>query len=143
MRLRWIGAGLMGLALVAGCGPSGPKTVQVSGTLRIQGKPVEGVEVQFIAEKFAGLGKTNAEGKYRLAAVPGRNKVSFRKFDGGPLKDDPGAGMDAGQFAAMQEARSLPTTVKQLIPQEYRDPATTKMKFDVPSQGTASADFDL
>lgn len=106
---------------------------------------MEGVEVQFLGDKSAGVGKTNTEGMFRLAqgAVPGRYKVCFRKFDSGALKDDPAAGMDAGQFAAMQQAHGQQATVKQLIPPEYSDPATTKMEFDVPANGTTSANFDL
>lgn len=106
---------------------------------------MEGVEVQFIGDKSASVGKTNAEGEFHLAqgAVPGRYKVCFRKFDSGALKDDPAAGMDAGQFAAMQQAQGQRTTIKQLIPPEYSDPAKTKMEFDVPANGTTAANFDL
>jgi hypothetical protein len=113
--------------------------------VKIKGQPVEGVEVQFISKEFAGVGKTNAEGKFQLVpgAISGPNKVSFRKFEGGPLTDDPQAGMDAGQFEAMQQAQGRQATVKQLIPAEYSDAATTKMEFTVPPEGTATADFDL
>lgn len=145
MRRGLVWAGLIGLTCLAGCGPSGPDTVPVSGTVKIKGQPVAGVEVQFIAAKFAGFGKTDAAGKFRLVpgAMPGPNKVCFRKFDSGQLKDDPQAGMDAGQLEAMQQAQGPQPTVKQLIPPEYCDPATTKMEFDVPAKGTSSADFDL
>ena len=77
------------------------------------------------------------------AAVPGPNKVCFRKFDSGQLKVDPQAGMDAGQFGAMQQAQGVQPTVKQLIPPQYSDAATTKMEFDVPAKGTTAANFDL
>ena len=145
MRVSFACAGLIVLACLAGCGSSGPKTVKVSGTLKIKGQPVEGVEVQFVSEKFAGYGKTNAEGKFQLmpGAIPGPNKVCFRKFDSGQLKDDPQAGMDAGQFAAMQQAQGEQTTIKQLIPPEYSDAAKTKIEFNVPAAGTTGADFDL
>ena len=145
MRTGLASIGLVVLAILAGCGRSGPKTVEVSGTVKVKGKAVEGVEVQFVGEKFAGVGKTDAQGKFRLAsgAMPGRNKVCFRKFDTGQLTEDSKAGMDAGQFAAMQQAQGSAAKVKQLIPAEYSDPATTKMEFNVPANGTTSADFDL
>ena len=145
MRKGFAWAGLIFLACLAGCGPSGPKTVQVSGTLKIKGQPVEGVEVQFVTEEFAGVGKTNAEGKFQLVpgAMPGPNKVCFRKFEGGQLKEDPQGGMDAGQFAAMQQVQDAEVTVKQLIPPEYGNAATTKVEFTVPPEGTTAADFDL
>jgi hypothetical protein len=146
MRMGFACAGLIVLTCLAGCGgPSGPKTAPVSGTLKIKGQAVEGVEVQFISEKFAAAGKTNAEGKFQLqpGAVPGRNKVCFRKFDSGQLKVDPQAGMDAGQFGAMTEAQGAKPTVKQLIPPQYSNAATTKVEFDVPAKGTTTANFDL
>jgi len=145
MRREFACAVLIGLASLAGCGPSGPNTVQVSGTVKVKGQPVEGVEVQFISEQFAGFGKTDAEGKFQLTpgAVPGPNKVCFRKFDAGQLKEDPDAGMDAGQFAAMQQAQGPQMAVKQLIPPEFSDAATTKMEFTVPPEGTTAADFEL
>lgn len=138
-------AGLIGFVCLAGCGKSGTKTVPVSGTLKIKGQPVEGVEVQFVSEKFAAVGTTNAEGKFKLqpGAVPGRNKVCFRKFDAGQLKVDPQAGMDAVQFSAMQQAQGGQTTIRQLVPPEYSDAATTKAEFDVPAKGTTTANFDL
>lgn len=145
MRMGLACAGLIGLVCLAGCGRSGPTTVPVSGTLKIKGQPVEGVEVQFVSEKFAGIGKTNAEGKFQLlpGAAPGRNKVCFRKFESGQLKVDPQAGMDAGQFGAMQQGQGGQTTIRQLIPPEYSDAATTKAEFDVPAKGTTTANFDL
>lgn len=145
MRSGFVRAGLIALACLAGCGPSGPSTVAVSGTLKIKGQPVEGVEVQFISAEFAGFGKTDAGGKFQLVpgAVPGPNKVCFRKFESGTLKDDPQTGMDAGQFEAMQQAQGRQTSVRQLIPPEFSDAATTQMEFNVPAEGTAAADFDL
>jgi hypothetical protein len=145
MRMGFACAGLIGLACLAGCGSSGPKTVPVSGTVKLKGQPVEGVEVQFFSEKSAGIGTTNAEGKFQLVpgAVPGKNKVCFRKFDSGQLKVDPQGGMDAGQFQAMQQAQGVQPAVKQLIPPQYTDPATTKAEFDVPAKGSTAANFDL
>ncbi len=136
---------LVGLVGWSGCGSNGLPTVFVSGTLKIDGRAVEGVEVQFVSANFAAVGKTDAEGKFQLnpGAMPGPNKVCFRKFDVGQFKDDPDAGMDAGQFAAMQQAQGSRSLVKQLIPREYTDSATTKIEFIVPLEGTSAADFDL
>ena len=52
-----------------GCGPSGPKLVEVTGSVTLDGKPVPNAIVTFNPD-FAGgsnsLGKTDANGKYRL-----------------------------------------------------------------------------
>jgi hypothetical protein len=143
MRMGLMGAGLIGLVCLAGCGP---KTVPVSGTVKIKGQAVEGVQVQFISErKVVGFGKTNAEGKFQLVhgAAPGPNKICLIKVDTGQQKNDPAGGMDSGQFEAMQQAQGPKATIKQLIPPEYGDAVTTQLKFDVPAKGTTAANFDL
>lgn len=52
-----------------GCGPSGPKLVDVTGSVTLDGKPVPNAIVTFNPD-FAGgsnsLGKTDANGKYQL-----------------------------------------------------------------------------
>lgn len=60
-------AGLL-LATVVGVGCSKPKipTARVSGTITVNGKPVEGIEVLFVPEKKIrpGFGATDASGRY-------------------------------------------------------------------------------
>ena len=138
---------------VLGCGGSknGVKSVDVSGTITLDDEPLEGVEVRFSSGKFGGYGTTNAEGKSRLVsgAAVGENKVSLKKFDTSMAQgiDTSIEGMDEGQMAAMMEAQSKSkggTAMKgSMIPPEFTDPKTTKLKFDVPEGGTSSADFRL
>src|SRR5689334_19765090 len=67
--------GLVSFLVLPGCsggGRSGPKTVDVSGVVMIDGNPADGVEVHFLADKFDSYGKTDSSGKYTLVqgAVP-------------------------------------------------------------------------
>jgi len=62
--------------LVAGCG-EGFQTAEVSGTIKVDGKPFPGLMIQFEPEDGSGtrlppsIGYTNAEGQYALVR-PGR-----------------------------------------------------------------------
>ncbi|MDB5388913.1 MAG: hypothetical protein JWM11_4559 [Planctomycetaceae bacterium] len=140
------------LTVVAlGCGgKSGPRAVDVAGTISLDGKPLEGVEVHFASEKFEGYGKTDEFGKYRLVngAVAGTNKIFLKKFDidGVAGIDRSIPGMDDGQAAAMLAAQGGIKGGKgpgSVIPAEYSDPNSTKLTFIVPDSGTESADFRI
>lgn len=149
-------AALSSLVSLSGCGGggSGPKTERVSGTVTLQGKPLEGATVYFMTDKSSGFGKTNAEGHYELVqgAVAGQNKVyiSKRKLPEG-VNLDPEAGMDLGQIdaaaAAGENDRSPKSAKKQStgeqVPEEFSNPQKSKLTFDVPSGGSTSADFRL
>jgi len=137
---------------ILGCGDGGrekPDTVNVSGTVYLDGKPLADAEVNFVSEdgEFAAFGKTNAEGKYTLAqgAVPGKNKVYISKMEGEELDIELSEeeGMDAGQLEAMGMDTAGDIGPKELIAEEYSDPEKTKLEFEVPADGTDSADFRL
>lgn len=155
-------SGLLAVAVLfsgtlSGCGgggSGGPKTVRVSGTVTLQGKPLEGASVYFMSEKFSGFGKTNAEGHYELVqgAIPGTNKVYISKLElpAGVILD-PEAGMDLEQLKAAaagaendQSAGGAKTKgPKEFVPEEYSNPQKSKLTFPVPPEGTTSADFRL
>ena len=160
MRIRLSG-GLVTVALMfsvtfSGCGggEGRPKTARVSGTVTLQGKPLEGATVHFIGEKFAGSGKTNAEGRYELVqgAVPGKNKIYISKR---PLPAnvnlDPEAGVDLGQLdASVAATESDPSGnaakaqgPKEEVPEEFSNPQKSTLTLDVPAGGTTTADFRL
>ena len=141
---------MLGFSLIAGCGKSGDvKTVNVAGTVYIDGKPLDGVKVNFLTEKHAGSGKTADDGTYVLVqgAEPGENKIYFSKIVNSKLNDDPEAGMDMGQLEAMAMAAGDATGVValpgQVIPRQYCDPTKSDITFNVPEDGTGSADFRL
>ncbi len=65
---RWLFS-IACILFVSGCGPSGPKLGSVTGTVTLDGKPVQGALVTFISKAENGsssFGKTDANGKYQL-----------------------------------------------------------------------------
>jgi hypothetical protein len=146
----------VGMVTQSGCskGRRGPKTVQVEGTLFLDGKPLEGAEIRFFNNDFVSVAVSTAGGKYALVqgGVAGENKVTVRKIEGPGIKLDPDAGYDQGQLeaqlAAIQQqsggaGKKTDSSLKQLVPAHYGDPAQTKLTYNVPDGGTDSADFRL
>lgn len=138
------------LICLPGCGGSDfPETESVSGTVLLNGEPVEGVAVYFVSEKLVTQGKTDGQGHYDLVngAVAGENKVYFSKIesDGEAGRQfAEGEGMDDAQRAAASGiAPGSDSPLKQVIPQEYSNESDPKLKFDVPNGGTDLADFKL
>jgi hypothetical protein len=130
-----------------GCGSSeggGPTTVPVAGTVTLNDQPLAGVEVTFVTENFSAVAKTGTDGKYALVqgAVPGKNKVTLSKWEGGNVQLNPEEGIDEGQL--WSEMNSADGAVagqdapRQLVPADYQN-----LEYVVPEGGTESADFRL
>jgi len=86
------------LGFAIGCGDnSGPKLAQVSGTIKVDGKPIPGLNVFFVPEAGGApsVGGTNAAGKYTLlypsnksGAIVGKPRVRVEAPE--PESDDSG-----------------------------------------------------
>jgi hypothetical protein len=151
----WSLLGILCMGPTIGCGkapiPKGAvKKAEVSGTITLAGKPIEGAEVYFFTEKFTGFGKTDAQGKFRLAqgAAVGPNKVYISKLEGGGAAatgSDPIMALnDPGQMQAASQSSATPIEgPKELIPNEYSNQQTSKLTFDVPDAGAKEANFNL
>jgi hypothetical protein len=61
---------------VLGCGGSGPKFVEVQGTLTVNGKPLEKIQVEFWPEGEGprSIGLTDAQGNFTLTSDDGTQK---------------------------------------------------------------------
>jgi hypothetical protein len=136
---------LFGAALLAGCASrSRPyDTAAVSGRITLDGKPLAGARVIFypIHDPASGplsgpeaYGTTDADGRYTLATAfkeegatvgPNRVTVSTVKYEQNP--NDP---------------ESIKVAVRERIPNKYFT-ERGMLKFEVPSKGSQSADFDL
>ncbi len=72
--------GLLSLSLcfVCGCGPSGPATYGVSGTVTYQGEPLPLGIVMFVAEQgpMSQPGTIDERGRYQLQAVAEKHRVA-------------------------------------------------------------------
>jgi hypothetical protein len=129
--------------VVAGCGPSRPKTVQVTGTVTYKGQPLEGARVMF--DSKAGRpasATTDASGHFKLetftagdGAIVGECKVTISKYvtaSGGA----PGAGQPD-----MHSPGASP--VRQVLPKRYTTPGTSPLKATVTAEGPNDFKFDL
>jgi len=133
----------MALQLV-GCRPPQEKNVApVSGTVRLDGEPIENVKVLFVPLERNEDGKqgpiafavTDAKGHYTLAhrggghgAAIGRNQVWLTARRTEKKKNADGKS-------------ELVELSQELIPSKYN--AETKLVVDVPAKGLKVADFDL
>jgi len=138
--------------LVLGCNKdSGPATVSVSGTITLDKKPLEGVEVNFYSqpENFLASGVTDASGKYTLyqGAVAGENKVWVTKTqtsDADPSAMENNPELDPGMMEAASGSLEPTTEAEDTgLPEKFSDSEETVLKFVVPDGGTSSANFDL
>ena len=165
--------GIVCLLLLPGCSgkSDAPKVASVSGTVTKGGKPFEGAEITFNPVgkgRHAAVGVTDAAGKFELltgsqkGAEPGDYKVTISRMvrpDGTPVIPIPGpeGEVDPANDPEMLAAQSPPTgtgdpaalpdkrkkKVKQELPPEYSNVEKTVLKFTVPAEGTANADFKL
>jgi hypothetical protein len=142
MKVWWLCS--MAIVALIGCGgdtQSGIKTVDVSGTVYLDDQPLEGARINFVSANYAGSGRTDAGGKYRLVsgAEPGENKVYLNKLD----NEDPANATDYDMLKAAAEAQGLKEVPGERIPAQYASAEATTLSFTVPPEGSKSADFRL
>lgn len=119
-----LAAGLTAAVLVVGCGPSGPKTYEVSGFVKYDGQDVAEGEVIFTAPNGGAEGGTIKGGRYTVKAREGKNKVEIKASKVIP-----------GKKGGMGEE-----WVEQYIPEKYNDKTTLTAEV---GSGKTSHDFDL
>ena len=147
IRLMVIACCLVGVACV-GCGPSGPPLGTVSGTVTMDGKPLENALVTFtpVEPGRGSTGVTDASGKYELAFIDGKgatvgsHKVSVTSAPkaAAPAKEirsDSPEYMNQGSSADYDKAK-----VKETIPAKYNTAST--LTFEVKA-GSNTYDIPL
>lgn len=124
------------LLAVTGCtGKGGPRTVEASGVVTLDGSPVEKAQVIFIDEAGTNPASamTDAQGHFSLAynadksgAIPGNYKaqVSKTKLES---KGDGGAEV----------------TLSQGLPAKYANVVTSGLTFQIPDKGTKDLKIEL
>lgn len=78
----------LALVILMGCGPSGPKTYQISGTVMLGDKPLPEGQISFMDEagKLPPAGAPIKDGKYTVAVQPGKKKVEVTATrESGPI----------------------------------------------------------
>jgi hypothetical protein len=121
-------AGLLGLA---GC-DRGPAFAEVSGTLKVDGKPLENVQVEFwpLASGPRSIGVTDKEGKFTLTSDDGKRTGAVV----GPHKV---VLIDLAAYADVPLTRSREVENLNLkssrIPARFSDPNNTPLKQEIVS----------
>ena len=146
--------GILFLFTVVGCGTKGPAVSAVSGTVLLDGEPLDGASVVFhptSSSGLAGSGKTSADGTFVLSTfratpgagvVPGEYVVTISKEEWPtfeePEDDDPNYERKMAQVEKEME-RATPTYV---TPQAYGDEETSGLTATV-STGENKIVFEL
>lgn len=147
---------LIAMIAVAGCGPSAPATVPVSGTVLMDGKPLDGASVTFIAATggTVAYGTTDSSGKFTLmttigetatpGAVPGSHKVGVAKStnDGGT---ETAEAFSDPKKMAVKMGGAMTSNVKQtfIVAKRFNSPETSGIKVDVPAEGSQSLEIKV
>src|SRR5262245_39083868 len=134
-RFMFRGCGLLALLLLTGCGSSGP--ARVRGVVKLDGEPVAGAAVTFVAQDPGGrhaYGSTNENGEFELSTtkpgdgvLPGKYKVVIQP---------PGEGGGSTPFDDTDKPPAKPKALSgPRIPVKYTVPAQTPLTQDVPTKG--------
>jgi len=140
MKMRHVATAAAVAGLLVGCGESGPKLAPVTGTVTLNGKPLEGAVVTFQpdgstpgampAEDVTGPdGNYKAITKGRSGVMPGKYKVLVSKalIDetkvNPAFKDDPymaqlSLGPDEGKSTAQRKKEKIEGTFDREVPPE-------------------------
>lgn len=134
--------------LVLGCNqnadPNRPKTAPVSGTVTHKGQAVDGATVMFVSSSGSGrgaVGKTDAQGRFSMTtfqandgAIPGSYRVAISKTTleapAEKTAPKPGVEPDTG-------------TVKQLLPEKYKDSTKSGLTAEIKEGGVKDLKFEL
>ncbi len=124
------------LVLLAGCGDSsGPRTVEASGVVTLDGNPVEKAQVIFVddSSQHPASASTDAKGRFSLlhngekkGAVPGSYKVQVSKT---LLQNNSEGGAEV--------------TINHGLPKKYASIVTSGLTFTVPENGTSEIKLEL
>ena len=130
----------VGLALLLGCNQStGPETVEVSGTVTMQGDPVDGATIVFSrtnageASQLASQAETDADGNFSLGTYLGGDN-----FKSGIEPGD--YQVSISKLEVVQDMRKRP---KNLLPKKYSEPSTSGLTATVKVDGENNFVFDL
>lgn len=139
---------LFAILAVVGCGGGNQlKTNKVSGTVTLDGQPVEGANLGFspvnTSEGTPAGGRTDAAGRYRLqtplgkadaGTTPGRYKVTISKAKM----------VGTGQFRTGDQGKRVEDQQSvQLMPAKTADIKTTDIEVTVENKGENVFNFDL
>ncbi len=156
---------LSGLVLfcLLGCSPAGPAALPlypVTGTLKVEGKPLEATVVTLMPVDAASkakpaVGVTDKDGNFKIATNGDRGAaaVPFKVVLGGASAEESSTSMEkltpAQQVAEVSKRQAelvknkgMPTAKKYKFPSEWADPKTSPKTFEV-TTGTNVLNIDI
>lgn len=144
----------LSLLLLPGCGPAMPKTVTASGTLTMDGEPLDGASITLLHESgVTATAKTDSNGRFSLrtvvgsdmvdGAMPGLHQVGVAK-----TITEGGSEIQAGESErdmVKRMAGSMTSAIKQkyVVPQQFGNPQSSKLSLDVPGAGSDKLSLDI
>ena len=120
-------------AFWVGCGPSGPTTAPVSGTVTYKGQPVAGAHVSFIpsdASSRAAEGLTDSQGHFTLGTFSASDGAILGKYKVGVIAHGPARPAKPGEGSGMP-GETVPGPP--IIPAKYFSPETSGLTHEVKS----------
>lgn len=141
VRLKWLGLGV--LAVLVGCGESGPPVAPVEGVVTYGGKPVAYANVMFFPQSvpggMTGFAQTDAAGKFssvltggtRAGAVIGAHFVTVTE------------GWPPDQEIPVDASGMQKSPPRGPWGQKYRDSTNPALKVEVKADTVNHFDFDL
>jgi len=130
------GAVVCCLAGLAGCGSSGRETVEVKGTITLDGQPLADAAVMFSGPEGGSpaTGRTDAQGRFTIQAVPGSNSAAVSKTQ-------TSGNAAVGEDGLMPAIGAVAAPVS-LVPKKYADFQTSGLTVDV-AGGMAAVELEL
>lgn len=143
------------VAVIGGCGKKGgPPTYQATGTVTLDGQPVEGADVQFKIGNALSVGTTDASGKFELStgnkpgAPVGKAQAIVQRVE--TAKMDVPANPTPRDMIGMNEKKAENKTgmqtesagLKNTIPEKYTKFGTSGLSYEVSKDKTKN-DFKI
>lgn len=135
----WFGFVWIAILAAAGCrGTDGPVTYPISGSVTLDGKPLETGEILFRSEAAAATfaGKISA-GKYSLSATAGKKRVEITSTQIVPGKQGQRGGTPGDPISESNTAH----VYEEIIPADYNHKST--LTADVIPKGSHQINFAL
>ncbi len=131
-----------GLLLVAGCGGGGPQLAEVEGTVKVKGRPLDKIQVEFWPEVSGprSMGVTDDQGRYTLMTDDGKRKGAVVGSHRIILRD---IGIQGEKFLGRAgENVDMTKGKKPRISNQYGDAAKTDLRREV-TAGKTVIDLDV
>lgn len=128
-------AAAVGFLVISGCGGGDVGRVPITGTVVLDGAPLDGATVAFIGDSGGSLAtaSTDKQGKFRVQVASGPNRVTISKEAASAAKTVavPDEQMLMGTDAEYKA--QLKSKPKDIVPAKYANAETSGLNFDIVS----------